>query len=191
MQEIEFPEGFELVDYETKILQRDAQLRIKLLGIFQEIFSDSPTDELIHESNLLDHVLGFHEPCLCFWSLLFHEQQPIGMITYIQYTNTMFVFNLSILPRIQNKGLGSALLAHVAVKALTRFKQPSLSGNVNTDKDKLIDAYKTMGAIEYPLGISSKQSKPPSNIRMKADFNEQELELFITRTNIKLNDLLP
>lgn len=125
-------------------------------------------------SELLDSIIGFHNPHLVLWLLLFLDDALIGMACSIKYVKSLFLFNLCIRPSLRSKGFGHLLLIETAHLA-TMMNQFILSGNVDFENSSTVDYYSKKGAQVHVEEVLNTSKERFTFQRLTKEFSPQDL----------------
>lgn len=161
-------------------LEKNAVLLEQLCILYGKCFN-----EKCEPNNFIDSVIGFHSPEQCIWIILTDgKDSPIGMLTCIPYSDSVFVFNLSVIPERQHRGYGTALLLEACSFILAHRLPPRISGSVPSAHTHLQSFYNYLGATTRVLGITNSEVQVKS-IRFERNIDDSLIPI-LHRTQHKL-----
>lgn len=182
------PPEYSLSHFDFDDIQLNEKIRDYIVHLHSSCFMIEDVDEIVTPENMFDHLVGFHDPRKCHWVMLFHVPtfEPIGMITFVPYVSSFFVFNLCIAPLFRRRHLASVLLGIVAQAARSNGLL-AISGNVDREDTLLIQMYQDLGGNITSIGVQGKNSNPSKKIRVVRTFQAEEVDEYIKRVNLKIS----
>jgi ribosomal protein S18 acetylase RimI-like enzyme len=188
MHSLQYPENLTVSHLSYAELKAKVDLLPQICAILEACFTDWPDkDDRFTPENVLDRSIGFFDPEMCNYIVLTEGAKLIGMLSFADFSKSLFLFNLCVLPEYRNQGLASCLIGELTIVAFQK-KKLSICGNVDTKNTNLVKYYAKKGAEIKAIGVGNRENLV-SNKRFEKAFTEQELRQYLAQCQKSLDRL--